>query len=88
MKSLAPRRIESRQNSRIKELRAGLARGVKSPHIAVEGLHLTAGSGEERAQAAYACLCATGTKRLLEHLAVGRCRSPDRDRRKSFRAPP
>ena len=41
MKSLAPRRIESRQNSRIKELRAGLARGVRSPHIAVEGLHLT-----------------------------------------------
>jgi TrmH family RNA methyltransferase len=45
MKSLAttgPRRVESRQNARIKELRAGLSRGSKTAHnhIAVEGLHL------------------------------------------------
>jgi RNA methyltransferase, TrmH family len=43
MKSVAergPRRVESRQNARIKELRAGLARGTKTPHIAIEGLHL------------------------------------------------
>jgi RNA methyltransferase, TrmH family len=43
MKSVAersPRRIESRQNARIKELRAGLTRGTKIPHVAVEGLHL------------------------------------------------
>ena len=35
-----PRRVESRQNSRIKELRAALVRGARTPHIAVEGLHL------------------------------------------------
>jgi TrmH family RNA methyltransferase len=45
MKSLAessPRRVESRQNSRVKELRAGLSRGMPTAHnhIAVEGLHL------------------------------------------------
>jgi TrmH family RNA methyltransferase len=45
MKSLAessPRRVESRQNARVKELRAGLSRGMKTAHdhIAVEGLHL------------------------------------------------
>ena len=45
MKSLAessPRRVESRQNARVKELRAGLSRGTKTAHdrIAVEGLHL------------------------------------------------
>jgi TrmH family RNA methyltransferase len=45
MRSLAesgPRRVESRQNARVKELRAGLSRGMKTAqnHIAVEGLHL------------------------------------------------
>jgi TrmH family RNA methyltransferase len=45
MKLLAahgPRRVESRQNARIKELRAGLSRGARTAHnhIAVEGLHL------------------------------------------------
>jgi TrmH family RNA methyltransferase len=45
MKSLAvlrPRRVESRQNARVKELRAGLSRGAKTVHnhIALEGLHL------------------------------------------------
>jgi TrmH family RNA methyltransferase len=45
MKSLAesgPRRVESRQNTRVKELRAGLSRGLKTAHnhIAIEGLHL------------------------------------------------
>jgi TrmH family RNA methyltransferase len=45
MKSLAessPRKVESRQNARVKELRAGLSRGMKTAqnHIAVEGLHL------------------------------------------------
>jgi len=45
MKSLAesgPRRVESRQNARVKELRAGLSRGMRTAHnhIAVEGLHL------------------------------------------------
>jgi RNA methyltransferase, TrmH family len=45
MRSLAesaPRRVESRQNARVKELRAGLSRGMKTAHdhVAVEGLHL------------------------------------------------
>ncbi len=45
MKSLAesgPRKVESRQNARVKELRAGLSRGMRTAHnhIAVEGLHL------------------------------------------------
>jgi RNA methyltransferase, TrmH family len=45
MKSLAessPRRVESRQNARVKELRAGLSRGMRTAHnrIAIEGLHL------------------------------------------------
>jgi TrmH family RNA methyltransferase len=45
MKSLTesgPRRVESRQNARVKELRAGLSRGMRTAHnhIAVEGLHL------------------------------------------------
>jgi RNA methyltransferase, TrmH family len=45
MKSVAessPRKVESRQNARVKELRAGLSRGMKTVHnhIAVEGLHL------------------------------------------------
>ena len=45
MKSLAessPRRVESRQNARVKELRAGLSRGTRTAHnrIAIEGLHL------------------------------------------------
>jgi RNA methyltransferase, TrmH family len=45
MKSLAeasPRRVESRQNARVKELRGGLSRGIRTAHnhIAIEGLHL------------------------------------------------
>jgi TrmH family RNA methyltransferase len=38
----SPRRVESRQNARVKELRAGLSRSMKTVHnrIAVEGLHL------------------------------------------------
>jgi TrmH family RNA methyltransferase len=45
MKSIAasgPRRVESRQNARVKELRAGLSRGLRTAHnhIAIEGLHL------------------------------------------------
>lgn len=37
-----PRRVESRQNARVKALRAGLARGgpTAQGHIALEGLHL------------------------------------------------
>jgi TrmH family RNA methyltransferase len=70
MKSISPRRIESRQNSRIKELRAGLARGVKSPHIAVEGLHLT----EEAVKSGlrlHTVFVREGNEGLIENLAVG-----------------
>jgi len=70
MKSIAPRRIESRQNSRIKELRAGLARGVKSPHVAIEGLHLT----EEAVKSGlrlHTVFVRDGNEELLEDLAIG-----------------
>ena len=70
MKSIVPRRIESRQNSRIKELRAGLARGVKSPHVAVEGLHLT----EEAVKSGlklHTVFVRDGNEGLLEDLAIG-----------------
>jgi TrmH family RNA methyltransferase len=70
MKSLAPRRVESRQNSRIKELRAGLARGVRSPHIAVEGLHLTEEAAKSGLQL-HTVFIREGNEGLLEHLAVG-----------------
>jgi TrmH family RNA methyltransferase len=70
MKSIAPRRIESRQNSRIKELRAGLSRGVIFPHIAIEGLHLT----EEAVKSGlslHTVLVREGSEDLLKNLAVG-----------------
>jgi RNA methyltransferase, TrmH family len=70
MKSIAPRRVESRQNSRIKELRAGLARGVKSPHVAVEGLHLT----EEAVKSGlrlHTVFVRDGNQSLLDDLAIG-----------------
>jgi RNA methyltransferase, TrmH family len=70
MKSIAPRRVESRQNSRIKELRAGLARGVKSPHIAVEGLHLTVEAVKSGLRL-HTVFVRDGNEGLLEHLAVG-----------------
>ena len=65
-----PRRVESRQNSRIKELRAALARGAKTPHIAVEGLHLI----EEAVKSGlklHTVFVRSGNEGLLEHLAVG-----------------
>src|SRR5271156_2793266 len=66
----APRRVESRQNGRIKELRAGLARGVRTPHIAIEGLHLI----EEAVKSGlelHTVFVRSGSEGLLEHLAVG-----------------
>jgi TrmH family RNA methyltransferase len=75
MKSLAehgPRRVESRQNARIKELRAGLSRGAKTTHnhIAVEGLHLvqeavTSGLNLDTV------FLQEGTEGLLEQFPVG-----------------
>src|SRR5271170_2351354 len=73
MKSVAervPRMVESRQNARIKELRAGLARGVRTPHIAIEGLHLI----EEAAKSGlplHTIFVRSGSEGLLGHLAVG-----------------
>ena len=73
MKSLAeraPRRIESRQNSRIKELRAGLTRGTPQPHVAIEGLHLV----EEAIKSGLALrtvFVLAGHEGLIERLALG-----------------
>src|ERR1700689_3526730 len=73
MKSVAergPRRVESRQNSRIKELRAALARGARTPHIAVEGLHLI----EEAVKSGLklrTVFVRSGNEGLLEHLELG-----------------
>src|SRR5271156_6536985 len=70
MESISPRRVESRQNSRIKELRAGLAHGVKSPHVAVEGLHLTKEAVKSGLRL-HTVFVRDGSEGLLEHLAVG-----------------
>ena len=75
MKSLAersPRRVESRQNARIKELRAALSRGLRTAnnHIAIEGLHLA----QEAAQSGltlHTVFVREGSEGLLEQLALG-----------------
>ena len=71
MKSLAehgPRRVESRQNARIKELRAGLSGGAKTMHnhIAVEGLHLVQEAVKSGLNL-YTVFVQEGTEGLLEH---------------------
>ncbi len=68
-----PRRVESRQNSRIKELRAVLARGSKTAgnHIAIEGLHLL----QEAARSGltlHTVFVRSGNEGLLEQFAVGK----------------
>src|SRR5271170_4514946 len=73
MKSIAersPRRVESRHNARIKELRAGLARGAKIPHIAVEGLHLVQEAVKSGLKL-HTVFVRSGNEALLDHLAVG-----------------
>jgi TrmH family RNA methyltransferase len=73
MKSVAergPRRVESRQNSRIKELRAALAQGTRTPHVAIEGLHLI----EEAVKSdlkLHTVFVRSGNEGLLEHIALG-----------------
>ncbi len=75
MKSLAergPRRVESRHNARIKELRAALSRGLRTANnlIAVEGLHLA----QEAALSGltlHTVFVREGSEGLLEHLALG-----------------
>jgi TrmH family RNA methyltransferase len=68
----APRRVESRQNARIKELRSGMSRGVRTAqnHIAIEGLHLV----EEAVKSGlklHTVFVRSGNEGLLEHLALG-----------------
>jgi TrmH family RNA methyltransferase len=73
MKSLAersPRRVESRQNARIKELRAGLSRGARTEqnHIAIEGLHLVQEALKSGLHL-HTVLVRAGSEGLLEQLA-------------------
>ena len=73
MKSVAergPRRVESRQNARIKELRAGLVRGTKTPHIAIEGLHLVQ-EALKSGLTLHTVFVRNGSEAILEHLMVG-----------------
>jgi TrmH family RNA methyltransferase len=75
MKSLAeraPRRIESRQNSRIKELRAGLTRGARNlqNHTAIEGLHLVQEAVKSRLSL-QTVFVRSGQEGLLEQVSVG-----------------
>ena len=73
MKSLAesgPRRVESRQNSRVKELRAALARGARTPHVAIEGLHLVQEAVKSGLKL-HTVFVRSGNEALLQQLAVG-----------------
>jgi TrmH family RNA methyltransferase len=73
MKSLAesgPRRVESRQNGRIKELRAALARGSRTPHVAVEGLHLVQEAVKSSLKL-HTVFVRSGNEALLGQVAVG-----------------
>jgi TrmH family RNA methyltransferase len=75
MKSLverSPRRVESRQNARIKELRAGLSRGARtaSGQVAIEGLHL-AQEAVKSGLPLHTVFVREGSEELLEQLAVG-----------------
>jgi TrmH family RNA methyltransferase len=73
MKSLAepgPRRVESRQNGRIKELRAALARGARTPRVAIEGLHLVQEAVKSGLKL-HTVFVRNGNQALLEHVAVG-----------------
>ena len=65
-----PRRVESRQNSRIKELRAALVRGARTSHIAVEGLHLIEEAIKSRLKL-HTVFVRNGNEGLLEHLELG-----------------
>jgi RNA methyltransferase, TrmH family len=73
MKSVAergPRRVESRQNGRIKELRAGLARGSKTSPIAIEGLHLVQEAVKSGLRLHTVFVC-SGSEDLLQQVALG-----------------
>jgi RNA methyltransferase, TrmH family len=75
MKPLAertPRRVESRQNARIKELRAGLSRGAPTAqnHIAIEGLHLVQEAGRS-GLALRTVFVRSGNQGLLDRVELG-----------------
>jgi TrmH family RNA methyltransferase len=73
MKSVAepsPRRVESRQNSRIKELRAALVRGARTPHVAIEGLHMVQEAVKSGLKL-HTVFVRSGDEGLLEQVAVG-----------------
>ncbi len=75
MKSLAvhgPRRVESRQNARVKELRAGLSGGAKTVHnhIALEGLHLVQEAVKSGLNL-YTVFLQEGNEELLQHFPAG-----------------
>jgi TrmH family RNA methyltransferase len=73
MKSFAEtglRRVESRQNGRIKELRAALIRGVRTPHIAIEGLHLVQEALKSGLKL-HTVFVRSGDERLLDGLGIG-----------------
>jgi TrmH family RNA methyltransferase len=67
-----PRRVESRQNARIKELRAGLLRGARTAHnhIAIEGLHLVQEAVKSGLKV-HTVFVQDGNEELLEQLPVG-----------------
>ncbi len=66
-----PRRVESRQNARIKELRAGLSRGGRTEQnrIAIEGLHLVQEALKSGLKL-HTVLVRAGNENLLEHLPL------------------
>ncbi len=73
MKSVAAlglRRVESRQNSRIKELRTALARGARTPHVAIEGLHLVQEAVKSGLKL-HTVFVRSGSEALLEQVDVG-----------------
>jgi TrmH family RNA methyltransferase len=67
-----PRRVESRQNTRVKELRAGLLRGVRTAQncVAIEGLHLVQ-EAVRSGLALHTVLVRAGSEGLLEKVATG-----------------
>jgi RNA methyltransferase, TrmH family len=65
------RRVESRQNARIKELRSALARGTRVPHLAVEGLHLVQEAVKSGLKF-HTVFVRDGDEALLDGLAIGK----------------
>jgi TrmH family RNA methyltransferase len=68
----SPRRVESRQNARIKELRAGLSRGARtaSGQVAIEGVHL-AQEAVKSGLSLHTVFVREGSEALLDQLSLG-----------------